>query len=72
MSAPMRPKLLPQTSHISTRYEVDMLDTQTGQWYLAHQRKTLEGAKKAKARLDARGWHSRLVAVSETRRLING
>jgi hypothetical protein len=71
MSAPRRPKLLPKTTHTSTRYEVDILDKPTGQWYLAHQRATLEGAKKAKQQLAARGWFARLVAVSEERRLIS-
>ena len=69
MSAPTRPKLLPNTSHQSTRYEVDILDKVTQQWYLAHMRQTLDGARKVKERLDSRGHFSRLVVVSEIRRL---
>jgi hypothetical protein len=70
MSAPLRPKLLPQTSHTSTRYEVDILDQSTGQWYLAHMRKSLDSAKKAKKQVEARGWLARLVVVTEIRRII--
>lgn len=70
MCSPRRPKLLPKTTHTSTRYEVDILDKTSGQWYLAHQRATLEGAKKARQKLVDRGWFSRMVVVSEERRLI--
>lgn len=70
MSAPARPKLLPRTSHQTTRYEVDLLDRPTGQWYLLHQRKSLEGAKKAKLEAERRGYFCRLVVISEIRRLV--
>lgn len=72
MSAPTRPKLLPMSSFTSTRYEIDFLDQATGQWHLAHQRADLTRAKKLIAQLRARSSLVlyRLVAVSETRRLI--
>lgn len=70
---PSRPQLSPGTSHSTTRYEIEMFNSDSQLWEFHCDCKDLAEAKQRRDGLFLYGLYTdaRIVVVSETRRLID-